>query len=59
MDNHCQADDTQDHDPPRYNDYASPLFSDYQDPNYQSGSCIFHHFEANDNDTAYYNQADN
>jgi hypothetical protein len=57
--NHREADHTQDHGPPYKNDHASPLSSDYQDSNYQSGSCSFHHFEANDNDAAYYDQADN
>jgi hypothetical protein len=49
----------QNHGPPYNNDYASPLSCDYQGPNYQSGSCPFHHFEAGDNNAAYHDQADN
>ncbi len=39
--------------------FAPPLSGDNQEPSYRSGHCVLHYFEANDNDLAYYNQADN
>ncbi len=57
-DNHCQADDTENHGSPYNNDYASPLSCDHEGPNHQSGYFPFYHSEAGDDAAAYYYKAD-